>query len=254
MTPKSKLWPTVLPSCRPNRRWTSYWACWSAPRMKWTDYKQSLTPHSNSLTPESKARPNAKPMRGKPSAARSASSAARSRPMDDPELFSILTDAAHGLDPAIGWEAVHAHMLGIAAERDRLRLVVERAHDRVGADEQVLRTLGIDGLIALVAVLRQDCRDAMIERDQLRNTIDSQAADRLGEDAPPPAQRILADYARDLEAERDRLRAVVAAVVRQFDGLDDLWGETVKLNVEDLLALRHQAQAALDVSQATDGQ
>lgn len=49
------------------------------------------------------------------------------------------------------------------AERDRLRLVVERAHDHVGLDEPVLRTLGVDGLIELVGVLRRDYAEATAE-------------------------------------------------------------------------------------------
>jgi hypothetical protein len=60
----------------------------------------------------------------------------------------------------------------VVVERDRLRLIVERAHDRVEVDEGVLRTLAVDGLVALVGVLRQDCRDAMVERDRLRAVVD----------------------------------------------------------------------------------
>lgn len=65
------------------------------------------------------------------------------------------------------------HARDLETERDRLRVVVERAHDCVGVDDHVLRSLATDDLVALVGVLRQDCRDAMIENDRLRAVVDA---------------------------------------------------------------------------------
>jgi hypothetical protein len=88
---------------------------------------------------------------------------------------------------------------------------------------------------------------AMDELEELRLRavvkVQTDAADAAAEAVGNMAEKLSA-----LLAERDRLRAVVDAVVAQFGGLHDLFGETVKLNVEDLLALHDQAQAALDVS------
>lgn len=60
----------------------------------------------------------------------------------------------------------------LRAERDRLRAVVERAHDHVGLDEHVLRSLAVDDLVALVAVLRRDYADVVAERDRLRRAME----------------------------------------------------------------------------------
>lgn len=81
------------------------------------------------------------------------------------------------------------------AERDRLRAVVERAHDHVATDEHVLRSLAIDDLVALVGVLRRDYAFAT-------NAADA-AAEAVGN---------MAEKCSTLMAERDRLRAVVDAV------------------------------------------
>jgi hypothetical protein len=125
-----------------------------------------------------------------------------------------------------------ADVAAIIAERDRLRVVVERALDHVGVDEHVLRSLATGDLVALVGVLRQDCRDAMIENDRLRAAFDRIALDpaeyrhALGHIADCDHNcdqcRQLAwqaldggvdaqERATDILAERDRLRAVVEA-------------------------------------------
>lgn len=68
-------------------------------------------------------------------------------------------------------EHYRVRMNELEAENARLRAVVERAHDHVAVDERVLRSLAADDLVALISVLRQDCRDAMVENDQLRATV-----------------------------------------------------------------------------------
>jgi hypothetical protein len=98
----------------------------------------------------------------------------------------------------------------VTDERDRLRLIVERAHDRVGADEHVLRTLDVDGLIELVGVLRRDYAEAKAE-----TTIQTRAADAAAE-----AVGNMAEYASRAIAERDRLRDTLVMLAEPPTGFD----------------------------------
>jgi hypothetical protein len=99
-------------------------------------------------------------------------------------------------------EIIDQALLDAITERDRLRTIVERAHDRVGVDEHVLRTLAVDDLVALVSVLRQDCRNAMIENDRLRAVVDAARAYVEAE----------VDDQADPEYHRERLVAALAAL------------------------------------------
>jgi hypothetical protein len=104
--------------------------------------------------------------------------------------LKIERDRLRTVCDAVGAESI----VDIVTERDRLRLIVERAHDRIGLDERALRTLGVDGLLALVGVLRQDCRDAMVEQDRLRAIVDAVREQRaivdrlIGKDHEPEAE------------------------------------------------------------------
>jgi chromosome segregation ATPase len=82
------------------------------------------------------------------------------------EQVALANNAADTAAEAVG--SMAEKLSAMLAENNRLRAVVERAHDRVGVDEHVLRTLATDDLIALVGVLRQDYRDVVVERDRLR--------------------------------------------------------------------------------------
>jgi hypothetical protein len=94
----------------------------------------------------------------------------------------------------------------LETERDRLRAIVERAHDHVGLDEHVLRTLSTDDLVALVSVLRQDAVE-------LRG---GYAKATVAADAAAEAVGNMAEYASQAVAERDRLRAVVDAAANAY--------------------------------------
>jgi hypothetical protein len=111
-----------------------------------------------------------------------------------------------------------ARAITAEAERDRLRAVVERAHDHVGVDEHVLRTLTVDDLVALVAVLRRDCAAAFADHAHL---VEINAALRTRPDLAERAPLVVA-----LAAERDRLRAVAADVLPFLRGVTDCLRES----------------------------
>jgi hypothetical protein len=135
---------------------------------------------------------------------------------------------------------VCAALVMASNERDRLRAAVERAHDHVGLDEHVLRTLDVDDLVALIGVLRQDCRD-------LRADIKVQTD---AADAAAVAVGNMAEYASRAVEERDRLRGVVERFVSFARSIG-----TTPTNsaVDSMTGLLADALAALDVSPAMGG-
>jgi hypothetical protein len=136
-----------------------------------------------------------------------------------------IADCDHNCDQCrqLAWQALDGGVdaqeraTDILAERDRLRAVVERAHDHVGVDEHVLRSLATGDLVALVGVLRQDCRDAMIENDRLR----AAARDLV---AAAKAWRNML-IIRPLPAHRQR---VVQAFADAVDAFDPMLSETTE--------------------------
>jgi hypothetical protein len=97
----------------------------------------------------------------------------------------------------------------------------------VSDNDEVLRGLHIDDLIALITVLRRDYAAATVAADA--------AAEAVGN---------MADYVSQIIAERDRLQAVV-------DAVRVMWGDTGDDTAFTAVEL---ALAALDVSPTMGGQ
>jgi hypothetical protein len=126
------------------------------------------------------------------------------------QVLANMAECAHDANIAEPMCACPCHLPdGAVAERDRLRVIVEQAHDHVAVDENVLRTLAADDLVAIVAVLRRDYADAR----------GGYAKATAAADAAAAAVGNMAEYVSKAVAERDRLRTEVAEAASERKGL-----------------------------------
>jgi hypothetical protein len=163
----------------------------------------------------------------------------------------------------------------LLADRNRLQATVERTEREwlVSDDDEVLRGLHIDDLIALITVLRRDYAAATVAADTAAEAVGNMAdyvsqivaeRDRLREALAlayfhlgPPQPRLTdhAEVPRLVEqamAERDRLRAVADAA-RAYIGLLDETRVTAQDRQVGLVNLRRELRQ-LDVSPTKGGQ
>lgn len=136
----------------------------------------------------------------------------RERSISDQETDGAILDlVAPGVPGVNSGDELVDLVREVAAERDRLRTVVERAHDHVALDEQALRALNVDGLIELVSMLRRDHAFAVASTTRADDAADA-AAEAMG---------TIADGLHTVMAERDRLQERIDA----YEGDVQAWEE-----------------------------
>jgi hypothetical protein len=167
-------------------------------------------------------------------------------PMDDAEMLAIITDAAAGLDPTIGWAAIEDHVSAVIAERNQLRAVARAADALLDAD----RTSWSPEHAALAAALGEGPTPVDPELARLRADIKAERDINLASGCPDCGVH---DGCYRVVAERDRLRAAVEGALLAIE--TTLTGDNVdmKATTGELLGRTSAALKQALHGRATDG-